>query len=121
MGHIVHVVGAYNTCCWDISYLLLGHIVHVIGAYSTCYWGHIVTQNADTNERREGVNIIHNTKLFVDPYQRENTLFFFTKVISQINSVVEKSSKFVLETNKLYPQLTPQHLELNLMTALNKT
>ena len=61
--------------------------------------GHLVPQHADTNEGREGVNIIHNTKLFVDPYQRANTLFFLTKIISQITSVDETSSIFALETS----------------------
>jgi len=29
--------------------------------------GHLVPQHANTNEGREGVNIIRNTKLLVDP------------------------------------------------------
>ena len=100
------------------------------------------------------------------PYQRANTLFFLTKIISQIKSVDETSSLFALEEVisifigvylhayddgtdrvfqnvgmqnsdagelprrkhttfrtrrkfeiKKYPQLTPQNLELNFVTA----
>jgi hypothetical protein len=64
--------------------------------------GHLVPEHADTNERREGTNVIHNTILFVDPLPASKYSFLPYKNNLTINSVHETSSKFALETSYIH-------------------
>jgi hypothetical protein len=63
--------------------------------------GHLVPQHAETNEGREGVIIIHNPKLLVDPLPASKHSFLPYKN-NLTNKIGGRNVVYIRVRNKLY-------------------